>query len=534
MTIYRTDTDSTANITASSSSDIWLIEEGATLATDGIAIDASAAASYRKFLIDGHVVNDSDTLAAIKVGAGNGSKIIVGETGSVVGDYVGIWMAGSQYSSLGIQNKGDIYGFYGVLSRGSGSLNVVNDGTLGGEIAAISSISDYNYVVNNGTINGSMDFTSLNCTLRNTGTINGAIYISTSQYAYNTITNSGIITAEVALQTVDGSNVVKNTGSLNGSVWLGAGSDYFSNSGTITDSILLRAGNDTLKLIGNSLVGGDISLGEGDDRLIATGGSITGDVTGNQGNDHYVIRQADVSLREFQNDGTDLVETGFTWHLGDNFENLCLTGNADVNGYGNSLDNTFIGNRGGNQLFGYRGTDTFYGSVGADRLDGGTDIDTVVYQNSSATEGVYIDLTKGLGSSGDATGDRLIDIENVTGSLLDDTLHGSIGDNILAGLNGNDVLDGRGGYDLLKGGDGSDAFIFSKGYGHDAIEDFVASGEMRDAINLSRLTDIDTFRELKSHMQAVGEDVVIAITKGDTLTIMNVDLRDLGEQDFLF
>jgi Ca2+-binding RTX toxin-like protein len=464
-------------------------------------------------LIEGHVLNDSDSLAAIKVGAGIANTIAVGEAGSVFGDYAAIGMAGAQDSSLNIHNKGDIDGFYGVFSRGSGSLFVVNDGTLGGQVAAISSISDDNDVINNGTINGSMDFTSLGCTLRNSGTINGAISISTPESSNTTISN---------------------TGSLNGYVSLGAGNDYFSNSGTVTDSIGLHAGNDYVKLFGNSLIAGDVSLGEGNDKLVVAGGSISGDVTGNSGDDYYVIRQPGVSLIEFQSDGSDTVETGFTWHLGDNFENLFLTGNDNVNGYGNSLDNAIVGSRGSNQLFGYGGTDTIIGGAGADRLDGGADFDTVVYQNYAATEGVYVDLAKGLGSGGDAAGDRLVAIENITGSLLDDTLRGNIGDNILAGSNGNDVLDGRGGYDLLKGGDGSDAFIFSKGYGHDAIQDFVASGETHDAVNLSGFADMDSFKELKGHMKAAGEDVVITMSKGDTLTIMNVDLKDLHATDFLF
>ena len=44
----------------------------------------------------------------------------------------------------------------------------------------------------------------------------------------------------------------------------------------------------------------------------------------------------------------------------------------------------------------------------------------------------------GLGSGGDAQGDTLIRIENLTGSALDDTLEGNGGTNVLTGGAGAD------------------------------------------------------------------------------------------------
>src|SRR6185369_2485460 len=53
---------------------------------------------------------------------------------------------------------------------------------------------------------------------------------------------------------------------------------------------------------------------------------------------------------------------------------------------------------------------------------------------------VNVSLATGMGSGGDAAGDTLIHIENVTGSNLNDTLEGNVGDNVLAGGNGTDTL----------------------------------------------------------------------------------------------
>jgi Ca2+-binding RTX toxin-like protein len=69
-------------------------------------------------------------------------------------------------------------------------------------------------------------------------------------------------------------------------------------------------------------------------------------------------------------------------------------------------------------------------------------------------------------SGGDATGDLLSGIENVTGSIVGgDFLTGDANDNILSGLDGNDKLIGNAGNDVLLGGLGND--ILNGGDGDD-------------------------------------------------------------------
>ena len=71
-------------------------------------------------------------------------------------------------------------------------------------------------------------------------------------------------------------------------------------------------------------------------------------------------------------------------------------------------------------------------------MDGGAGIDTASYATS--TSGVTVSLTTGTGSGGDAEGDTLSNIENLTGSNFDDTLEGNAGNNKLVGGLGTDTV----------------------------------------------------------------------------------------------
>jgi Ca2+-binding RTX toxin-like protein len=93
-------------------------------------------------------------------------------------------------------------------------------------------------------------------------------------------------------------------------------------------------------------------------------------------------------------------------------------------------------------LDGGNGNDSLNGGDGADTLAGGSGIDTAVYNDSDA--GVGIDLSgTTAGWGGDAAGDALTGIENVTGSNYGDWLGGDNGANTLNGGNGLDWLHGH-------------------------------------------------------------------------------------------
>ncbi len=73
----------------------------------------------------------------------------------------------------------------------------------------------------------------------------------------------------------------------------------------------------------------------------------------------------------------DRVFASVDYFLGDGLEALSLAGTANINGAGNSLNNTIVGNDGDNTLSGANGNDTLTGAAGNDTLVGGGGDDTL-------------------------------------------------------------------------------------------------------------------------------------------------------------
>ncbi|MFP6849949.1 MAG: calcium-binding protein [Pseudomonas sp.] len=243
--------------------------------------------------------------------------------------------------------------------------------------------------------------------------------------------------------------------------------DYSAYSADLTingnagdDEIYGGAGNDT------------INGGEGDDTMF-----------GGQGDDTYIVDSVLDSVGEFANEGTDTVIASIDYTLGNNVENLTLTGALDLSGAGNSLDNIIIGNDGNNELDGNGGNDTLYGGAGGDILNGGDDDDILYGEEGDDT------LYGGLGAdtlNGGAGADTLYGNDGA------DTLNGGDGADILYGGDGADTLNGGLGIDLLHGGFGVDTFVFTSGdesntaAGIDTIDDF-ENGETIDLSGLALL-----------------------------------------------
>ncbi|MGO1075280.1 calcium-binding protein [Inquilinus sp. CA228] len=190
---------------------------------------------------------------------------------------------------------------------------------------------------------------------------------------------------------------------------------------------------------------------------------------------------------------------------GDSFigvENVSASGHADIitgNGSANWLQghdsaDTLSGEGGDDILDGGLGDDVLRGGAGADRLTGVSGIDTASYYTGSV--GVVVNLATGVGSGGEAQGDTLALIENLSGSQGGDSLVGNSGANTLQGWNGDDLLTGAGGQDLLTGGIGADRFVYASvaqspvGAGADRITDF--SHAQGDRIDLSAIDAVTT------------------------------------------
>ena len=125
--------------------------------------------------------------------------------------------------------------------------------------------------------------------------------------------------------------------------------------------------------------------------------------------------------------------------------------------------NHIIGSAYDDDLAGKSGAaNIFEGGKGADKINGGGDSDsdnTASYRHSD--KGVKVSLTPGDlgateagsfvkqadGDNGDASGDRLKNIQHLIGSDHDDSLTGDGADNKFAGLAGADIIDGKGSAD---------------------------------------------------------------------------------------
>ena len=142
-------------------------------------------------------------------------------------------------------------------------------------------------------------------------------------------------------------------------------------------------------LIGNS---GNNSLngGAGDD-----------DMRGGGGDDTYTVDTAGDTVTEGMASGTDTVRSSVAFTLGDNLENLTLTGTGNINGAGNGVDNALTGNTGANLLEGGAGLDRLTGGAGTDQLWGGADADTFVFvatgdSSAGSARDVINDFTAGM------------------------------------------------------------------------------------------------------------------------------------------
>jgi Ca2+-binding RTX toxin-like protein len=245
------------------------------------------------------------------------------------------------------------------------------------------------------------------------------------------------------------------------------------------------------------------TLGDND---FLDGGSGIDQMTGGSGNDTYVVDNPGDGVSEAANGGVDTVRTHLDYTLGQNLENLWLTGSAHVYGVGNAEANLMMGNAGNNTLNGDDGNDTLIGNGGNDILFGGGGNDILlggagndwlfggleqdemyggagddnymviqpgatlqenanegmdtVHSEISFTLGNHFENLLLTGSSAiNGTGNALAN--TLTGNDAKNSILGQAGDDILYGMGGDDWLVGGAGADLIDGGDGRDWAVYS-------------------------------------------------------------------------
>lgn len=252
--------------------------------------------------------------------------------------------------------------------------------------------------------------------------------------------------------------------------------------GTALNDILYGgAGNDTLYgLAGNDQLDG----GTGTDRLF-----------GGLGNDTFIINDSLDTIFESINQGNDTVQSSISYSLATlpYVENITLTGTSSIFAIGNVYNNVLIGNSGGNIL------------------NGGLGIDTASYQNSA--NGVVVSLAVTTAQNTGAGSDRLISIENLTGSIFNDTLTGNSGNNVLNGLAGGDIMRGLSGNDTYYVDSLGDSVIEVSNQGIDTV---ISTVSKTLGLNLENLTLAGS-----AHLNGTGNTLANVITGNSGNNILN-------------
>lgn len=270
--------------------------------------------------VDGTLIGHDSGLLIGHFG-GSDNEVVVGQTGTIRGEFAGINV---ESSSSHIVNNGEIYGFNKGLS-----------------IAA--SQASFDTIVNNGLISGG---TAMSYSSAVSGSVlnminHGAMIAGTSGIAY------------FAIGTAD--ETIRNTGEIFGVILFGAGNDtYDGRGGEIDSTVSGQTGNDTF-IAGRSVETFD--GGDGTDLL---------DFSRSGG----VIVSLDNSV-----DGTRGAED-------DTYLNIEMllgsrTGADEL--YGDGGNNLLWGQGGADALSGGLGADRLSGGTDKDQLTGGGGNDTIVF-----------------------------------------------------------------------------------------------------------------------------------------------------------
>ena len=428
----------------------------------------------------------ADTLIG---GAGNDTYIVdntgdvVSELSTIVGEIDRVnssisYTLGANLENLTLTGTGAINGTGNSFANtiiGNASANILNGGT--GADTLIGGAGNDTYIVDN------------------TGDVVSELStIATEVDAVNS-SISYTLGANLEKLTLTGTGAINGTGNSLANTIIGNASDNILNGGTGADTLIGGAGNDTyivnntgdviseLSTIATEVdaVNSSISytLGANIENLTltgtgvinGTGNSLANIITGNAaanilnglggadtliggaGNDTYLVdNTGDVVLELSTVVGEiDRVNSSVTYTLGDNVENLLLTGTGTINGTGNTLGNAITGNAADNILDGGVGADLLIGGAGNDTyiVDNAGDVVSELSTIASEIDAVYSSVNYVLGAN----------LENLTltGTGAINGVGNSLG-NVLIGNASDNVLNGGAGADTLIGGTGNDTY----------------------------------------------------------------------------
>lgn len=320
MEMKRITNDRTTTQTMAGTGHVLTVTRHGSVIVDGLdeniyGISVPAEARLSKVIVDGLVRAthpDNGTSVGIWSDAAN-FRLIIGKSGHVEGgDGVVV------NAKTNVWNYGDIVGLEGSGISAPGHIKIENTGHITG-VQGVSMFRD-GAVVNDGVITGS---------------------------------DIGILAEN------DHDYWFWNRGTING---LG--------SAAIQSSV----GKDTVRNYGTII--GDVSTGDGDDKIMLYKGSAQGDIITGAGDDRLIVTTNKFNLIEESDGGFDEVNSTVSYTLPDYVEILNLFGTKNINGTGSENGGNYIsGNRGDNVLNGLGGHNWLFGNGGTDTLIGGDDHD---------------------------------------------------------------------------------------------------------------------------------------------------------------
>ena len=269
-------------------------------------------------------------------------------------------------------------------------------------------------------------------------------------------------------------------------------------------------------VITGNLGDNDIHAGDGNDRVLYTGGYDSLD--GGNGIDTVDFSQFGSAVLAFLTPlsllGVNEPEA-YTTDSSSIFTGTALRAIADLGGFENLVGTAFADslsdNSGNNNIDAGAGDDFLSYTGGLDVLNGNSGIDTA--QFNGMTSAVFVDLAgggyeaKGNGTANANNGglSNLADlqsIENLVGTSYNDVLRGDANANVINGGAGDDILGGRGGNNTLNGGAGNDIYEFTGSprdrYFDDSGADKITVGSVNDILGAGRQ----------------GNDLIIKFTNG--------------------
>jgi Ca2+-binding RTX toxin-like protein len=290
-------------------------------------------------------------------------------------------------------------------------------------------------------------------------------------------------------------------------------------------------------LSGTGVVDQTLTGNAGANRIDGGGGVDV--MIGGAGDDVYIVSELGDAVQELVGGGMDEVQTALSYSLGDEVENLRLTGFLNVDGFGNGLANTLTGNSGDNLLSGGDGADIiqggggfdiFVGGGGADRLVGGSGFDLFFYAATADSADAAVDTIQNFQSGYDlidlsqtlavsvswiASGNTNVVTVNTAYGPMTINVEGSLSlsdfvlsEGLILGTAGNDQLQGTSDPDTLFGGAGAD--IMSGGLG----DDYYVVDNSADQVVEGAGGGFDTVESWVSHVLAVHVDDLLLSGSG--------------------